>query len=165
MSQSPDSVHGEAPPRQGPRFFQGSINREPCTEKRSRIDGRKTNGNFQRVRGRCLQEFRISAIDGYAGNFLSGTKILVVREAEFTLSAAPVKPRHTDTISDLEISYPAAGLDYAAGNFVPQNQGSLNDGRELRPIPVGHVHVRMAGTTGFHLNQNFFAAGSWAIDV
>src|SRR5215469_14774460 len=23
----------------------------------------------------------------------------------------------------------------------------------------------MAGTTGFHLNQNFFAGGSWAIDV
>src|SRR6516225_2006180 len=117
------------------------------------------------MRGRRLYEFCISAIDSYAGNFLTWTKILAAGLAEFTLPAAPVNPRHTDPILQLKVLYPTADLDHSASDFVPENQRPFNDSGELRPIAVSHMHVRMAGAARIHLNQNFVAVGSWAIDV
>src|SRR5215813_2475323 len=117
------------------------------------------------MRRRCLHKFGISAIDGHPGNFLTWTKVLAAGLAEFTLPATPMNPRHTDEISHLEISHSTAHLDDSACDFVPENQRPFNNGGELPPIAVCHVHVRMAGAACIHLNQNFVAGGSRALHV
>src|SRR5215472_8522464 len=121
MAQSTDSEHGQASPRQGSSLFQCPVAGEPGTEKRSCLDRGKTTGNLQHMRGWRLHEFRVPAVDGYAGDFLTGTKIFVVGSAEFTLTAAPVNPRQTHEIANAEIPDATALLDHSASNLVPED--------------------------------------------
>jgi len=53
----------------------------------------------------------------------------------------------------------------AIGNLVAENERSLYDPRELFPIPISHVHIGVASTTGFYLDQNFIRCGTRPFDV
>jgi hypothetical protein len=70
-----------------------------------------------------------------------------------------MNPGHADAIADLQIVHCRAFLHYVTGNFVAENQRSLHDSRQLCPISISQVQVGMAGTTGFHLDQNFTGFG------
>jgi len=50
------------------------------------------------------------------------------------------------------------------GNFVPENQGSLGDRNESRPISISNVQVSVADATRFNLDQNIVCAGLWLVD-
>src|ERR1700757_4143347 len=139
--------------------FQCAIDCESSTKKRGSFERRKTVWNFQRVSCRRLHKFRVATVNGDTCDLLPAAQVLVSFAAKFALTAAPVNPGHADAIADLQIVHRRAFLHYVTGNFVTENQRSLHDSRQLCPISISHVQVGMAGTTGFHLDQNFICFG------
>ena len=116
-------------------------------------------GNFQRVAGGGLNEFRVSAIHGYASDLLLDAEILVAFAAEFTFAAGPVHPRNAHAVADFQIFDRRAFFHDAACDFVSEDQRSFDDANELWPIAIGHVQIRMADATRFDLDQHFVRAG------
>src|SRR5580700_10147187 len=116
--------------------MQRAIDCDSGAEQRRRLDARETIRDFGGMTRRCLDEFRIAAIHGYTCNLLFDAEILVAFAAELTCAARPVQPRNAYTIADFQALDRCAFLDYATGNFVPEDQRSLGDAQQLRPIAI-----------------------------
>src|SRR5580704_4479442 len=155
VPQSTYAENSQALTGHNPGTLQGAINCESGTKKRGRFERRKTIWNLQRVSCRRLHKFRIATIHGDTCDLLPAAQVFVSFPAKFALIAAPVNPGHAYAIADLQIVHCWAFLNHATGNFVAENQRSLHDSRQLCPISISYVQVGMAGTAGFHLDQNF----------
>ena len=119
----------------------------------------KPVGNLQGMTRGSLHEFCVSAVHGYAGNFLFYAQVLVAFTAEIAFAAGPVHPRNANAVADFQVIDRGALFYHATRDFVPENQGFLGDGNDLRPIAIGHVQIRVADATRFHLDQHF--VGVW----
>src|SRR6202050_1824508 len=155
VSQATYAENSQALTGHNPGALQGAINCESSTKQRGGFERRKTIWNFQRVSCRRLHKFGVATVNGDTCDLLPAAQVFVSFAAKFALTAAPVNPGHADAIADLQIVHCRACLYYVTGNFVAENQRSLHDSRELCPISISHVQVGMAGTAGFHLDQNF----------
>src|SRR6202795_4128223 len=155
VSQATYAENSQALTGHNPGALQGAINCESSTKKRGGFERRKTIWNFQRVSCRRLHKFGIDTVNRETCDLLSAAQVFVSFAAKFALPAAQVNPGHADAIAHLQIVHCRACLHYVTGNFVAENQRSLHDSRQLCPISISHVQVGMAGTTGFHLDQNF----------
>ena len=58
------------------------------------------------------------------------------------------------TIADLQLANRSAFLDHAPRDFVAQYHRFLHDARQLRPIAIGHVQVRMTNSASLHFDQH-----------
>src|ERR1022692_1113117 len=164
VSQAAYAENSQALTRHNPGALQCAIDCESSTKKRGGFERRKTIWNLQRVSCRRLHKFRVATIHGDTRDLLPAAQVLVSFTAEFELTTAPVKPRHSDAVADLQIVYCFALFHHVTGNFVAENQRSLHDFRQLCPIPIRHVQVGMACSTGFHLDQNFVSFGMRPFD-
>src|SRR5215469_4813679 len=95
-----------------------------------------------------------AAVHHHSGNLLLGTEIFIAFPAKFAVATGPVNPGDADPVSHPELSDIAAFFDYVAGDFMPEDYRLLGDGRELRPVAVGNMQIRMADSAGFHPNEN-----------
>src|SRR5579863_7683148 len=159
VSEATYSENSQALTGHDPGALQGAINCESGTKKRGGFERRKTLWNFQRVSCRRLHKFGVATVNGDTCDLLPAAQVLVAFAAKFALTAGPVNPGHANAITDLQIVHRRAFLHYVTGNFVAENQRSLHDSRQLCPISISHVQVGMAGTTGFHVDQNFIYFG------
>src|ERR1700674_5136717 len=159
VSQATYAENSQALTGHNPGALQGAINCESSTKKRGGLERRKTAWNFQRVSCRRLHKFGVATVNGDTCDLLPAAQVFVSFAAKFALPAAPVNPGHADAIADLQIVHCRAFFHYVTGNFVAENQRFLHDSRQLCPISIRHVQVGMAGTTGFHLDQNFICFG------
>src|ERR1039458_1255132 len=141
------------------RVPQGTIDRDSRTEKGRSVDAGKFVWDFQGMTRRSLHEFCVSAVHGYAGNFLFDAEVLVAFTAEVAFAAGPVHPGNANAVADFQVIDGSAFLYDAAGDFVPEDQGFLGDGNDLRPIAISHVQIRVADATRFHFNQHFLGIG------
>jgi hypothetical protein len=164
VSQAAYSENSQALTGHNPGALQGAINCESSTKKRGGFERRKTIWNVQRVSRRRLHKFGVTTVNSDTCDLLPAAQVFVSFAAKFALTAAPVNPGHADAIADLQIVHCRAFLHYVTGNFVAENQRSLHDSRQLCPISISHVQVGMAGTTGFHLDQNFICFGMRPFD-
>jgi hypothetical protein len=112
-----------------------------------------------------LEIFRISAIHGYARDFLLAAKILIPFFAQLAFAARPVNPGHSDAVSNFQLRNIRAFPGHVPRDFVPEDQRALHDLRELGPIAIRNVYVGMAHTAGFHLNQNFTRIRLGTLDI
>ncbi len=112
-----------------------------------------------------LHEFRVSAVHGDASDLLFNAEILVAFVAELAFAASPMYPRNAYAVADLQTIDRGAFFYDAAGDFVPEDQGSLGDRNELRPIPIRHVQVRVADAARFQLDQNIVRARLRLLDL
>src|ERR1700731_2810212 len=110
-------------------------------------------------------EFSISPIHRHAGYLLLNTKVFIPLAAEFTFLTGPVHPRNTNAVSEFQMIDGCALFHNATGDFVPEDQWSFGDRNDLRPIAIGHVQIRMAHATRFHLDQHFLRVGLGPSDV
>ncbi|PYX73565.1 MAG: hypothetical protein DMG78_08635 [Acidobacteria bacterium] len=108
---------------------------------------------------RCFHEFGIATIDGDASDLLSPAEVFISFAAELAFAAGPVNPRYSDPLADLKILYRRALFDHDPGDLVAGNQWCFNNFRELRPVSIGDVDIRMANTAGFHTDQDFASSG------
>src|SRR5580692_8543008 len=155
VSQATYAENSQALTRHNPGALQCAIDCESSTKKRGGFERRKTIWNLQRVSCRRLHKVRVATIHGDTCDLLPAAQVFVSFPAKFALIAAPVNPGHAYAIADLQIVHCWAFLNHATGNFVAENQRSLHDSRQLCPISISYVQVGMAGTAGFHLDQNF----------
>src|SRR5580700_3749669 len=159
VSQATYTENSQALTGHNPGALQGAIDGESSTKKRGGFKRRKTIWNFQRVSCRRLHKFGVATVNGDTCDLLPAAQVFVSFVAKFALSAAPVNPGHANAIADLQLVHCRAFLHDVPGNFVAENQRSLHDSRQLCPISIRHVQVGMAGSTGFHLDQNFICFG------
>jgi hypothetical protein len=85
-------------------------------------------------------------------------EIFMALLAEGALAAGPVNPGDASPVADLQITNRGAFLNDPTGNLVTEDQRSLCDRGELRPIPIGKVQVRVADAARLDLDQNLVRA-------
>jgi hypothetical protein len=129
------------------------------TKERGGLVGRKRIRNFCDVAGGSLRIFRLSAIDGDAGDALASAQILIAFVAELTFAAGVLDPWNTDALSDSDALNGGASLDYATDDFVAEDQRLFYDACELRPVAVGDVQIGVAHAADFDCDQNFIDIG------
>jgi len=66
-----------------------------------------------------------------------------------------MNPRHSDLVAHLQVLNRRTLFDHPTGDFVAENQWSLYDCRQLRPIPIGDMQIGMAHAARFDLDQDF----------
>jgi hypothetical protein len=120
---------------------QGSTDRDSGTEKRRGFDAGESFRNLHGMTRRSLHEFRVSAVHRNACDLLFNAEILVAFVAELASAASPMHPRNAYAVAHLQMIDRGAFFDDSTGNFVPENQGSLGDRNELRPISISNVQV------------------------
>jgi hypothetical protein len=140
---------------------QGTIDRNSRTEERRSVDTGKSVGDLQSMTRGSLDEFCVSSVHAHPGNLLFDAEILIAFTAELAFAAGPVYPGNANSVADFEVIDGVAFLYHAAGDFVPQDQGLLGDGNDLRPIAIGHVQIRMTDATRFHFDQHLVRVGLW----
>jgi hypothetical protein len=96
------------------------------------------------VAGPGSDELGKSAIDGPAGYDLGRAQVLVPLFANLTYAAAPIYPGNAYTITDFHLRHFIAAFYDTAGDLMSENERPFHDCRQLRPIAVGDVEVRMA---------------------
>ena len=119
--------------------LQGTIDRDPRTEKRCGFDAGKSVRNLQGMTRGSLHEFCIAAIHGYASYLLFGAEILIAFLAELAFATGPVHPRDANAIANFQVIDGVAFFHNSASDFVSKDQGRLGNGNDWRPIAVGHV--------------------------
>jgi hypothetical protein len=122
-------------------LLQGSIDRNSGTEKRRGVDAGESFRNLQGMTRGSLHEFRVSAVHRNASDLLFNAEILFAFAAELAFAAGPVHPGNAYAVANLQMIDRGAFFYDPTGNFVPENQGSLGDRNELRPISIGNVQV------------------------
>src|SRR5215831_5279398 len=121
MTQSPDSKDRQPQAAGNPCPFERSENRDTRAEQGSSLDRVESLRNFQSVTGRRLHEFGVAAINSQARNLLPHTQILVSFSTEFAITATPVQPRDSNTITHLQVAHAGARLNYASADLVSQD--------------------------------------------
>jgi hypothetical protein len=107
------------------------------------------------VCGRSLDEFGIAPVHGYSSDLLPHAEVFVALAAKLAFSASPIKPRHTDSLSDRDALHGRPHLDHLADNFVSENQWLLHQTRQLLPVSVGNMEIRVANAANLNLDQDF----------
>src|SRR5467141_3326163 len=74
---------------------------------------------------RRLHELCVPSIHRHSGYLLLGAEVLIPFPAEFTLAAAPVKPRYSDPVTHLQFMDCGAPLNYPPGDSCPRISGFL----------------------------------------
>jgi hypothetical protein len=103
---------------------------------------------------RRFQKLGEATIHSHSGNFLFYAEIFMALLAEGALAAGPVNPGDASPVANLQITNRGAFLNDPTGNLVTEDQRSLCDRGELRPIPIGKVQVRVADAASLDLDEN-----------
>src|SRR5580700_3160066 len=113
---------------------------------------------------RSFDEFRITAVDRHSRNLLPLAEIFVPFPARVALTARPVNPRHSHSIADFQFANRGALFHDSPRNFMSENQRSLDDFRELRPVAIGNMQIGMANAASLDLYEDFILGRRGSFD-
>src|ERR1041385_3078462 len=165
MAEPADSENSQPLAGCEPRLLERAINRYPGAEQRSSFNGGDAVRNSGGVTGRGLDVLGKAAVNGAACDLLPGAEVFKTGAAELAFAACPVDPWNAHAVANLEFAHAAAGFGHAARDLVSGDEWNFCDPAELLPIAFDDVQVRMADTTGFHLDQDFAFAGDGPLDL
>src|ERR1700688_5158622 len=153
MAKPPNAKNRQALPGLDFCPSQGSVHRDPGAKKRGGLYAGKPVRNLQRVARGRLYEFGITPVYSHPGNLLFDAKVFITFTTESALPAGPVHPRYAHSVAQCQIRNCSSFFHNAAGDFVPEDQRSLRDWHDLRPIAICHVQIRVTYATRLHRSE------------
>ena|SRR5437588_7233786 len=99
-------------------------------------------------------KFGEATIHHHSRDFLARAEIFVSFMAEFAFAARPVNPWNAYSVTDLELSNIGAFFNDAARDFMSRDQWHFRDRKELRPVSIDYMQIRMAEAASLNLNEH-----------
>src|SRR5438876_10756611 len=105
-----------------------------------------------------LEVFGVPSVDSRPRDGRRNAEVFPVLETKLALPAGRVDPTNPDPVADGVLDRLGALLNDSADNLVAEDQREFHGFRQLRPVSLRQMQVRMTHTAGFHADQHLIRA-------